>query len=42
MDLPTILKYGDATLMAALDRVPESAREAAPLPAAQPAAADPP
>ncbi|MBE0690907.1 MAG: DinB family protein [Anaerolineae bacterium] len=28
MDLPTILKYGDATLMVALERVPESAREA--------------
>ncbi|MCC6616818.1 MAG: maleylpyruvate isomerase N-terminal domain-containing protein [Anaerolineae bacterium] len=28
MDLPTILKYGDATLMAALNRVPDSAREA--------------
>ncbi|MCA9904421.1 MAG: DinB family protein [Anaerolineae bacterium] len=26
MDLPAILKYGDATLMTALDRVPENAR----------------
>jgi len=28
MDLPTILKYGDATLMAALERVPDNACEA--------------